>query len=87
MNNVALIAARGIHTYYGVSHVLHGVDFSVRRGETVGLMGRNGMGKTTLLRSVLGLVRPRRMRSRARALPTSRKGAAYSPRCRCARTW
>ena len=54
-----LIDARGIHTYYGVSHILHGVDFTVRRGETVGLMGRNGMGKTTLLRSVLGLVRPR----------------------------
>ncbi len=54
-----LISAGGIHTYYGRSHILHGVDFIVRRGETVGLMGRNGMGKTTLLRSVLGLVRPR----------------------------
>src|SRR5471030_510037 len=52
-----LIEARGIHTYYGVSHILHGVDFCVLRGETVGLMGRNGMGKTTLLKSVLGLVR------------------------------
>ena len=62
MSDAALIDARGIHTYYGVSHVLHGVDFAVRRGETVGLMGRNGMGKTTLLRSVLGLVRPRRAR-------------------------
>ena len=55
----ALIDARGIHTYYGRSHILHGVDLVVRRGETLGLMGRNGMGKTTLLRSVLGLVRPR----------------------------
>ena len=54
-----LIEARGIHTYYGASHVLHGVDFVVRRGETLGLMGRNGMGKTTLLKSVLGLVPPR----------------------------
>ncbi len=53
-----LIEARGIHAYYGASHVLHGVDFSVRRGETVGIMGRNGMGKTTLLKSILGLVRP-----------------------------
>jgi len=59
MSDAALIDARGIHTYYGVSHILHGVDFAVRRGETVGLMGRNGMGKTTLLRSVLGLTRPR----------------------------
>lgn len=59
MSGVPLIDARGIHTYYGRSHVLHGVDFAVHRGEAVGLMGRNGMGKTTLLRSVLGLVRPR----------------------------
>jgi branched-chain amino acid transport system ATP-binding protein len=55
--NDAIIEARGIHTYYGASHILHGVDFCVHRGETVGLMGRNGMGKTTLLKSVLGLVR------------------------------
>ena len=87
MNNVALIAARGIHTYYGVSHVLHGVDFSVRRGETVGLMGRNGMGKTTLLRSVLGLVRPRAgdvriagdLMTAAAPYAIARKGIAYVP--------
>lgn len=54
-----LIKAEGIHAFYGSSHVLHGVDFCVRRGETVALMGRNGMGKTTLLRSVLGLLPPR----------------------------
>lgn len=54
----ALVQARGIHAHYGVSHVLHGIDFAVGRGETVGLMGRNGMGKTTLLKSMLGLVRP-----------------------------
>ena len=52
------VQASGIHAHYGVSHVLHGIDFAVRRGETVGLMGRNGMGKTTLLKSMLGLVRP-----------------------------
>ena len=83
----ALIDARGIHTYYGVSHVLHGVDFVVRRGETVGLMGRNGMGKTTLLRSVLGLVRPRRGvvriagadMTRAATHAIVRKGIAYVP--------
>ena len=55
----ALIAAHGLHTYYGASHVLHGVDFAVGAGETVGLMGRNGMGKTTLLRTLLGLLAPR----------------------------
>jgi branched-chain amino acid transport system ATP-binding protein len=54
-----LIEGRALHSYYGSSHILHGVDFQVGRGETVGLMGRNGMGKTTLLKSLLGLVRPR----------------------------
>jgi branched-chain amino acid transport system ATP-binding protein len=54
-----LLAAAGIHTYYGTSHILHGIDFAIDRGETVGLMGRNGMGKTTLLRSLLGLTPPR----------------------------
>jgi len=58
----ALVSAEGLHTYYGPSHVLHGVDFEVRRGETVALMGRNGMGKTTLLRSLTGLTPPRRGR-------------------------
>jgi branched-chain amino acid transport system ATP-binding protein len=55
----ALLEARELHTYYGESHVLHGVDFRIDRGETVGLMGRNGMGKSTLIRSMLGLVKPR----------------------------
>ncbi len=54
-----LIDARSINTYYGASHILRGVDFSVARGETIGLMGRNGMGKTTLLKSIMGLVPPR----------------------------
>ncbi len=60
MNGTALIEATGLHTYYGASHVLHGIDLTVRRGETVALLGRNGMGKTTLLRSLLGLTPPRR---------------------------
>jgi len=54
-----ILSAEGVHTYYGASHVLHGVDFRVHPGETVGLMGRNGMGKTTLLRTLLGFIRPR----------------------------
>ena len=53
-----LIEAKGLNTYYGASHILRGIDFSVSRGETVGLMGRNGMGKSTLLKSLMGLVRP-----------------------------
>ena len=55
----ALIDARGLNTYYGASHILRGIDFSVARGETIGLMGRNGMGKSTLLKSLMGLVKPR----------------------------
>lgn len=53
-----ILAVRGLHTHYGASHILHGVDLSLGPRETLGLLGRNGMGKTTLIRSVLGLVRP-----------------------------
>ncbi len=56
----ALIHAHGIHTYYGASHILRGIDFTVGRGETIGLMGRNGMGKSTLLKSIMGIVPPRK---------------------------
>lgn len=59
MANDLLIEARGINTYYGASHILRGIDFTVGRGETIGLMGRNGMGKSTLLKSLMGLVKPR----------------------------
>ncbi|MEO8249349.1 MAG: ABC transporter ATP-binding protein [Burkholderiales bacterium] len=54
-----LIDAKGVNSYYGASHILRGVDFRVGRGETIGLMGRNGMGKSTLLKSIMGLVKPR----------------------------
>ncbi|MBL8837263.1 MAG: ATP-binding cassette domain-containing protein, partial [Alphaproteobacteria bacterium] len=60
MSAALLLEAKGLHTYYDDSHVLHGVDLAVARGETLCLMGRNGMGKTTTLRSILGLTRPRR---------------------------
>jgi branched-chain amino acid transport system ATP-binding protein len=87
LNNDMLVEARGIHSHYGASHVLHGVDFTVRRGEAVGLMGRNGMGKTTLLKSILGLVRPTsgavtvKDRDMTRAAPhaIARAGLAYVP--------
>src|SRR2546426_8558047 len=55
----ALLEAIELHTFYGASHVLHGVTFSIEPGQTVTLMGRNGMGKTTTIRSVLGLTPPR----------------------------
>jgi branched-chain amino acid transport system ATP-binding protein len=54
-----ILEAQGLHSYYGQSHILHGIDFTVRQGETVSLLGRNGMGKTTTLRSLVGLLRPR----------------------------
>ena len=53
-----LINAQGLQTYYGASHILRGIDFRVARGETIGLMGRNGMGKSTLLKSIMGIVPP-----------------------------
>jgi branched-chain amino acid transport system ATP-binding protein len=52
---VPLLEATGLHTYYGASHILHGVDLTIFPGECVTLMGRNGMGKTTTIRSLLGL--------------------------------
>ena len=81
------IEAQGLHTYYGASHILRGVDFHVRRGETIGLMGRNGMGKSTLLKSLMGLVKPRsgevriKSRSTTGAAPyqVAQLGIAYVP--------
>jgi branched-chain amino acid transport system ATP-binding protein len=55
-----------VHTYYGDSHVLHGVSLGVAPGEVVAILGRNGMGKTTLIRSVVGFTPPRRGRVRLR---------------------
>jgi branched-chain amino acid transport system ATP-binding protein len=82
-----LIEARGIHAYYGASHVLHGVDLVLNRGEAVGLMGRNGMGKTTLLRSILGLLPARAGEVKVRGVDMTRSaphaiaraGIAYVP--------
>jgi branched-chain amino acid transport system ATP-binding protein len=82
-----LIHAHGIHTYYGASHILRGIDFTVGRGETIGLMGRNGMGKSTLLKSIMGIVPPRKgtveikgqpMNGRA-TFEVAQMGIAYVP--------
>jgi branched-chain amino acid transport system ATP-binding protein len=51
-----LLRVQGLHAYYGESHILHGVDFSVQAGEVVTLLGRNGAGRTTTLKTLLGLV-------------------------------
>ena len=60
MPDTPVIEGRDLHTYYGSSHILHGVSLAVRRGETIGLLGRNGMGKSTLIRTLMGLIRPKR---------------------------
>ncbi len=87
MTNAPIIEARELHTYYGASHILHGVDFSVRAGESVGLMGRNGMGKTTLIRA-LGRAcsaAPRRSQNQRPVMTNTaphliaRQGIAYVP--------
>jgi branched-chain amino acid transport system ATP-binding protein len=53
-----LVAVENLHTYYGKSHILHGVSLTVGRGEVVGLLGRNGVGKSTTLKTIMGLVHP-----------------------------
>ena len=53
-----ILFAEGLHTYYGKSHILHGVGLEIRAGEIVTLLGRNGVGKTTTLRSLIGLTPP-----------------------------
>jgi branched-chain amino acid transport system ATP-binding protein len=52
-----LVALDNVHTYYGKSHILHGVSLTVGAGETVGLLGRNGVGKSTTLKTIMGLAR------------------------------
>jgi branched-chain amino acid transport system ATP-binding protein len=82
-----LLEAREIHAWYGSSHVLHGVDLQIHAGETVGLLGRNGMGKSTLIRTLLGHVTQRdgvihilgREMSRAKPHEVARLGVAYVP--------
>ena len=60
MTSDALLTVKALNAWYGESHVLHGVDFEVRAGEVVTLLGRNGVGKTTTLKSVMGMVGRRR---------------------------
>ena len=82
-----LLRAEKLNTFYDRSHILRDVSLAIRPGETIGLMGRNGMGKTTLIRTLMGLVRPRSGRIRIDAddmthAPTftiARRGLAYVP--------
>jgi len=82
-----ILDARGVHAWYGSSHVLHGIDLQIARGETVGLLGRNGMGKSTLIRTLLGHVTQRdghiqifgQDLSKAKPHEVARRGVAYVP--------
>lgn len=82
-----ILDAQSVHAWYGSSHVLHGVDLAIGRGETLGLLGRNGMGKSTLIRTVLGHVAQRDGHvsifgqdvSKAPPFAIARLGVAYVP--------
>ena len=70
-----LLEVEGLETAYGGSQVLYGVDLAVGKGEVVGLMGRNGMGKTTTIRSIMGLTPPRAGRVRINGVELQRQPA------------
>jgi branched-chain amino acid transport system ATP-binding protein len=82
-----LVAAQDLHVFYGASHVLHGVSLSIDAGEAVGLLGRNGMGKTTLIRTLLSQLRAARGTVRIRGIGcngkaphvVARQGIGYVP--------
>ena len=86
-SELLLIEAQDLHTYYDESHILRGVSLRLRPGEALGLMGRNGMGKTTLIRTIMGLVRARagsirvagENMTRAPAYRIAQRGIAYVP--------
>jgi branched-chain amino acid transport system ATP-binding protein len=82
-----LVQVEDLHTYYGKSHILHGVSLHVGRGEVVGLLGRNGVGKSTTLKTIMGLVPPAQgsIRYEGRSIAgtpphvLARHGIAYVP--------
>ncbi|MCW7538907.1 ABC transporter ATP-binding protein [Aquabacterium sp. A7-Y] len=84
---VPALEIRGLQAWYGESHILHGVDLSVKRGEVVTLLGRNGAGRTTTLRAIMGLTGERRGSVRVHGVETislrthriARHGLGYCP--------
>ncbi|MCS7172243.1 MAG: ABC transporter ATP-binding protein [Armatimonadetes bacterium] len=68
-----MLAVEDIHTYYGESYVLQGLSLRVGEGQTVAILGRNGVGKTTLIRSLMGFTSPRRGRIRFRGEDITQK--------------
>jgi branched-chain amino acid transport system ATP-binding protein len=87
MPETPLLSVRGLNAWYGESHALHGVDLDINEGETVTLVGRNGVGKTTTLRAIMGLIRKRtgsisfagRDLMRLQLHHTARAGIGYVP--------
>ncbi len=87
MSNDFLVDAKGLHAWYASSHVLHGIDIQIAQGQTMGLLGRNGMGKSTLIRTLLGHVTQREGRitlfgqdaSKFKPHQVARLGVAYVP--------
>jgi branched-chain amino acid transport system ATP-binding protein len=82
-----LVVAEDLHTFYGKSHILHGVSLVVGKGEVVGLLGRNGVGKSTTLKTIMGLVSPSQGKVQFEGRPitgmpshkVARLGIAYVP--------
>ena len=70
-----MLRLEGLHTYYGRGHILQGVDLEVATGEIAAVLGRNGVGKTTTLRSIIGLARPQR----GRVLLAGKDVAGWAP--------
>ena len=67
LRSKTVLEVEDVHTYYGESHVLQGISLHVAGGEVLAILGRNGMGKTTLIRSIIGFTPPRRGAVRARS--------------------
>lgn len=82
-----MIKLENVHSYYGTSHILHGIDLSIEEGEVVTLLGRNGAGKTTTMRTIMGLLTPKQGQiifrgeviSGHKPFQIARKGIAYVP--------
>ncbi|WP_269603395.1 urea ABC transporter ATP-binding subunit UrtE [Prochlorococcus marinus] len=87
---MTMLQIKGLNTYYGESHILRDVDMNINQGEMICLIGRNGVGKTTLLKSLIGLLTPRRgeiifngdLLNRKPPHQRARSGIAYVPQGR-----
>jgi ABC-type Mn2+/Zn2+ transport system ATPase subunit len=81
-----LVTVEDVHTYYGKSHILHGVSLNVGRGEVVGLLGRNGVGKSTTLKTIMGRTAGASCSPGSRSPACRRTGWRGSASATCRRT-